>query len=158
MYLVAAIDWFRRFVLAWQFNTLDGLFCLDALRLALQQGRPDIFNTDQGGNSLPSLSLTSWKQPTFVSAWTVAAVPSTISSLSGSGVVSNMRTSISRTIGPSQLWKSAYLTTSTFTTMSVLTRAWPIAHRLLFISRYLLLFDPPCSARFLVLTTGVTLP
>jgi len=49
MYLVAVIDWFSRFVLAWQLsNTLDGLFCLDALSLALQQGQPDIFNTDQG--------------------------------------------------------------------------------------------------------------
>jgi putative transposase len=49
MYLVAVIDWFSRFVLAWQLsNTLDGLFCLDTLRLALQVGQPDIFNTDQG--------------------------------------------------------------------------------------------------------------
>jgi len=49
MYLVAVIDWFSRFVLTWQLsNTLDGLFCLDALRLALQVGQPDIFNTDQG--------------------------------------------------------------------------------------------------------------
>jgi putative transposase len=49
MYLVAIIDWFSRFVLAWQLsNTLDGLFCLDALRLALQTGQPEIFNTDQG--------------------------------------------------------------------------------------------------------------
>jgi putative transposase len=49
MYLVAVMDWFSRFVLAWQLsNTLDGLFCLDALRCALRQGQPDIFNTDQG--------------------------------------------------------------------------------------------------------------
>jgi putative transposase len=49
MYLVAIMDWFSRFVLAWQLsNTLDGAFCLDALHLALQLGRPDIFNTDQG--------------------------------------------------------------------------------------------------------------
>jgi putative transposase len=49
MYLVAVMDWFSRFVLDWQLsNTLDGLFCLEALRLALQRGRPDIFNTDQG--------------------------------------------------------------------------------------------------------------
>lgn len=49
MYLVAVIDWFSRYVLAWQLsNTLDGAFCLDALRLALQSGQPEIFNTDQG--------------------------------------------------------------------------------------------------------------
>jgi len=49
MYLVAVIDWFSRYVLAWQLsNTLDGLFCRVALRQALEQGKPDIFNTDQG--------------------------------------------------------------------------------------------------------------
>jgi putative transposase len=49
MYLVAVIDWFSRYVLAWQLsNTLDGLFCRVALRQALEQGRPEIFNTDQG--------------------------------------------------------------------------------------------------------------
>jgi putative transposase len=49
MYLVAILDWFSRYVVTWQLsNTLDGRFCLDALRVALQQGRPAIFNTDQG--------------------------------------------------------------------------------------------------------------
>ena len=49
MYLVVVMDWFSRFVLAWQLsNTLDGAFCVDALQLALQHGRPDIFNSDQG--------------------------------------------------------------------------------------------------------------
>lgn len=49
MYLVAILDWFSRYVLAWQLsNTLDGLFCLEALQQALLLGQPDIFNTDQG--------------------------------------------------------------------------------------------------------------
>jgi len=49
MYLVAIMDWYSRFVIAWQLsNTLDGSFCLDTLRVALQQGKPEIFNTDQG--------------------------------------------------------------------------------------------------------------
>ena len=49
MYLVAVIDWHSRYVLAGQLsNTLDGIFCLDALRQALCKGRPQIFNTDQG--------------------------------------------------------------------------------------------------------------
>lgn len=49
MYLVAVIDWFSRYVLTWRLsNTLDGLFCLQALHEALHQGQPDIFNTDQG--------------------------------------------------------------------------------------------------------------
>ena len=38
-----------RYVLAWQLsNTLDGGFCLEALRQALVKGQPKIFNTDQG--------------------------------------------------------------------------------------------------------------
>jgi len=49
MYLVAIMDWCSRFVLAWQLsNTLDGLFCQEALTQALAHGKPDIFNTDQG--------------------------------------------------------------------------------------------------------------
>jgi len=49
MYLVAIIDWYSRYVLAWQLsNTLDGSFCLDTLNTALEQARPEIFNTDQG--------------------------------------------------------------------------------------------------------------
>jgi putative transposase len=49
MYLTAVIDWYSRYVLAWQLsNTLDASFCIEALEQALQGGRPQIFNTDQG--------------------------------------------------------------------------------------------------------------
>lgn len=49
LYLSAIIDWFSRYVLAWQLsNTLDGLFCRVVLRQAPAQGTPTIFNTDQG--------------------------------------------------------------------------------------------------------------
>jgi putative transposase len=49
MYLMAIIDWFSRYVLAWQLsNTLDGLFCIQTLNQALQGAQPEIFNTDQG--------------------------------------------------------------------------------------------------------------
>lgn len=49
MYLTAVIDWYSRYVLAWQLsNTLAGHFCLVALEQALAQGKPEIFNTDQG--------------------------------------------------------------------------------------------------------------
>lgn len=49
MYLVAIMDWFSRYVLAWQLsNTLDGYFCLAVLQQALHQAKPEIFNTDQG--------------------------------------------------------------------------------------------------------------
>jgi putative transposase len=49
MYLTAVIDWYSRYVLAWQLsNSLDNHFCLVALEQALAQATPDIFNTDQG--------------------------------------------------------------------------------------------------------------
>ena len=49
VYLVAIIDWFSRYVLSWQLsNTMDVHFCLIALEQALQVGRPEIFNSDQG--------------------------------------------------------------------------------------------------------------
>ena len=49
LYLVAIIDWYSRYVLAWRLsNTLDADFCVEALEEALRKGKPDIFNTDQG--------------------------------------------------------------------------------------------------------------
>ena len=49
LYLVAIMDWHSRYVLAWRLsNTLDVDFCLEALAEALSQGKPEIFNTDQG--------------------------------------------------------------------------------------------------------------
>jgi putative transposase len=49
-YLVAIVDWFSRRVLAWRLsNTLDTVFCIEALDEALRRwGTPEIFNTDQG--------------------------------------------------------------------------------------------------------------
>lgn len=49
LYLVAVLDWFSRYVLAWRLsNTLAGTFCLEALEAALGLGKPEIFNSDQG--------------------------------------------------------------------------------------------------------------
>lgn len=49
MFLVAILDWYSRYVLSWGLsNTLDTVFCLEALEEALSAGRPEIFNTDQG--------------------------------------------------------------------------------------------------------------
>lgn len=48
-YLVAILDWFSRYVVAWRLSpTLETTFCIDALRDAFQIGIPDIWNTDQG--------------------------------------------------------------------------------------------------------------
>lgn len=49
VYLVAVMDWYSRYVLAWRLsNTLDASFCIEALEEALSKGQPEIFNTDQG--------------------------------------------------------------------------------------------------------------
>jgi putative transposase len=49
LYLAAVMDWFSRYVLAWELSaTLDSAFCVRALERALSMGTPEIFNTDQG--------------------------------------------------------------------------------------------------------------
>jgi transposase InsO family protein len=49
LYLVSVMEWVSRYVLAWRLsNLLDSSFCIEALEDALSQGRPKIFNTDQG--------------------------------------------------------------------------------------------------------------
>jgi transposase InsO family protein len=49
MYLVVIMDWFSRYVLAWELsNTLEVAFCVEALEGALARQRPEIFNSDQG--------------------------------------------------------------------------------------------------------------
>ena len=49
LYLVAIMDWHSRYVLGWRLsNTMETGFCLEALEAALSQGKPEIFNTDQG--------------------------------------------------------------------------------------------------------------
>lgn len=48
-YCMAIIDWYSRYVIAWRVsNTLDNSFCVEALEEALENSRPEIFNTDQG--------------------------------------------------------------------------------------------------------------
>lgn len=49
MYLTSVMDWHSRYVLSWKLsNSLEMSFCLEALEEALQRGKPEIFNTDQG--------------------------------------------------------------------------------------------------------------
>ncbi len=59
LYLVAVMDWWSRKVLSWRLsNTLEPAFCVAALEEALgHYGRPEIFNTDQGGQ-FTSLAFT----------------------------------------------------------------------------------------------------
>ena len=43
MYLAAVIDWYSRYVLAWELsNTMESLFCVAALQHALTKGNPKI--------------------------------------------------------------------------------------------------------------------
>lgn len=50
-YLVAIIDWFSRYVVAWQLSdTLHMNFCLENLSRALTQATPVIHNSDQGSH------------------------------------------------------------------------------------------------------------
>lgn len=58
VYLMAVMDWFSRYVLAWSVSpTLEGDFCLAALDRALLLGRPEVFNSDQG-SQFTSLAFT----------------------------------------------------------------------------------------------------
>jgi len=48
-YLVAVIDWFSRYVVAWELSdTMESDFCITAMERALQSAIPDIANMDQG--------------------------------------------------------------------------------------------------------------
>lgn len=49
LYLAAILDWHSRYVIAWRLsNSLEGSFCQEALKEALQKSKPEIFNSDQG--------------------------------------------------------------------------------------------------------------
>lgn len=67
LYLVAVMDWSTRRVLSWRLsNTMDVEFCIAALEEALARfGRPDIFNSDQGGQ---------FTSPRFTEVLTAAGV------------------------------------------------------------------------------------
>jgi putative transposase len=51
MYLVAILDWFSRYIVAWELNdSLELPFVLAAVDRALLRGRPVIWNSDQGSH------------------------------------------------------------------------------------------------------------
>jgi len=103
MDLVAIIDWFSRYVLAWQLsNTLDGHFCIQALQQALQHRQPEIFNTDQGAQFTVLALPVCWKRPTFVSVSMAVAEPWITSLSSGCGARSSTRIFTGRSMRPCQ--------------------------------------------------------
>lgn len=67
MYCVAVIDWYSRYVLAWNIsNTQDADFCVSVLNEALLTETPKIFNTDQG-SQFTSTSFTERLQASRIS-------------------------------------------------------------------------------------------
>ncbi len=71
VYLVAIMDWFSRYVLAWEVSiSLESAFCVAALDWALTTTRPEIFNTDKGRSSPARYLRTVWRSRTSRSAWT----------------------------------------------------------------------------------------
>lgn len=49
LYLTVVMDWYSRYILSWSLSgKMHVDFCLEALENALEQGKPEIFNTDQG--------------------------------------------------------------------------------------------------------------
>jgi len=51
MYLVAVIDWYSRYIVSWELDqTLEIDFVLKAARTALNQAKPEIWNSDQGSH------------------------------------------------------------------------------------------------------------
>lgn len=49
VYLMAVLDWHSRFVISFRLSiTMEKEFCIEGLKEALENGKPEIFNTDQG--------------------------------------------------------------------------------------------------------------
>ena len=58
LYLVAIIDWFSRYVVAWEVDdTLEMEFVLRATDRALEAATPNIFNSDQGSHFTSEASI-----------------------------------------------------------------------------------------------------
>jgi putative transposase len=55
VYVVAILDWYSRYVVAWEVS--DSSFCVSALERALIRAQPEIFNSDQG-TQFTSLAFT----------------------------------------------------------------------------------------------------
>ena len=62
LYLVAFMDWHSRYVLSWQLSTsLEADFCIEAAKVALENGTPQIANSDQGVQFTRQSYLDVWK-------------------------------------------------------------------------------------------------
>ena len=100
LYLVALMDWWSRYVLAWELsNSLDSEFCVRAWTNALATGRqPLISNTDQGSQFTSEAYLEAVEAAGVdVRAWTAGVGGSTTGSSSDCGAASSRRTFTCRT-------------------------------------------------------------
>ena len=81
MYLVAIMDWHSRKVLSRRIsNTLDSVFCIEALQEALSRyGAPAIFNSDQGAQFTSNAFTQGLGTITWPSAWMGGAAARTTS-------------------------------------------------------------------------------
>ena len=108
LYLVAIIDWFSRYVLAWRTSiTLETAFCLEALDQAFEERRPEIFNTTRDRSLPVQILLVASKQQGFASVGMAEGEHWTIFSSKDSGEASSMRRCISRIISRSLRQKEA---------------------------------------------------
>lgn len=97
VYLVAILDWYSRRVLSWRIsNSMDATFCVDCLEEALRtHGKSRKFSTATKDPSSPAMpSPACWNGKALPSVWMDGAGPSTTSSSSASGAMSNTRTCI----------------------------------------------------------------
>jgi len=68
--LVASIDWFSRYVLAWQTSiTLETSVCLQTLDQAFQNAQPEIFNNAQGSQFTSNEFVNRLKTADVRSSW-----------------------------------------------------------------------------------------
>ena len=83
IYLVAIMDWFSRYVLAWEVSTtMDSGFCVSALDWALTQAQPEIFNSDQGAQFTSDVFTRRLEDRGITISWTAGAGSWTTSSSS----------------------------------------------------------------------------
>ena len=87
LYMVAIMDWHSRYVVSWRLsNTLEADFCIEVLQEALDQGQPEVFNTDQGSQFTSGGSSMCCRNTGSRSAWMGRDATATTSSWSGYGV------------------------------------------------------------------------
>ncbi len=73
LYLTAIIDWKSRYIIDWELsNTMDTTAPVQVLERALQQGKPEIFNTDRGLSLLAPSSRNPFWMRISRSVWTAA--------------------------------------------------------------------------------------